>query len=182
IFGLVQGGLNNEGDDTLAGTEFADNLYGGVGNDTLNGANGSDTIYGGQGNDVLIGGAGNDTFLFTNGDGQDTLAKEIVSNAGSDQLVFTGDITADDLWFSLQGENLLINVLGGTDQVTVDGWTSGNDSLTSIVDSDGAVLQSSQVLQLVNAMAAFDVSGAGELTITPEDRQQVDTVIAASWS
>ncbi|MCL6417524.1 hypothetical protein MIB92_17825 [Aestuariirhabdus sp. Z084] len=170
------------GDDQLFGQEGNDRLYGGNGADTLSGGCGHDQLTGGEGNDVLTGGAGNDTFLFGNGDGQDTLAEETVSNAGSDQLVFTGDITADNLWFSLQDEKLLINVLDSTDQITVDGWTTGNDSLTSIVDSDGAVLQSSQVLQLVNAMAAFDVSGAGELTITPEDRQQVDTVIAASWS
>ena len=34
---------------------------------------GDDALYGGDGNDTLIGGPGNDTYVFSNGDGQDTV-------------------------------------------------------------------------------------------------------------
>jgi hypothetical protein len=46
----------NGGNDTIIGTEFADQLYGGDGNDTI-------ASYGGE--DTITGGAGSDTFKIT---------------------------------------------------------------------------------------------------------------------
>jgi Ca2+-binding RTX toxin-like protein len=60
-------------DTTLLGGSEGDVLYGHAGNDTLSGAAGADLLVGGWGNDTLTGGPGNDTFLFTAGDGIDTI-------------------------------------------------------------------------------------------------------------
>ena len=75
--------LGNGGDDTLYGGGGGDTLYGGDDDDTLYGGGGNDdTLYGGGGNDVLYGdsgadsltgGTGADTFVFTAGDGTDTI-------------------------------------------------------------------------------------------------------------
>jgi len=65
---LIAGG---DGNDTLTGGTFADELQGGNGNDTLRGGLGDDVLTGGAGNDTLRGGLGND--IFTGGTGNDTI-------------------------------------------------------------------------------------------------------------
>ncbi|MDO9208037.1 MAG: calcium-binding protein, partial [Sulfuricurvum sp.] len=58
------------------------------------------------GEDRLDGGVGNDTYIFTRGDGKDT----IIDSAGYDTLQFTSGITNDDLIMKLQGNDLLIAI------------------------------------------------------------------------
>ena len=90
------------GNDTLYGSAGNDTLLGDAGTDTLDGGSGHDTLVGGDGNDSLVGGTGNDTieggagddwlfgslsdfaaraslgdadrFIFSFGDGNDTIA------------------------------------------------------------------------------------------------------------
>lgn len=75
--------FGDAGNDTLNGESGNDRLFGGVGNDDLDGSTGNDTLYGGAGFDTLKGGEGNDllygnfnadTFVFTDGNGNDTIA------------------------------------------------------------------------------------------------------------
>ena len=55
-------------------TDFAyNNLDGGAGNDEIHGSDGVDVIIGGTGDDTLYGGAGNDIFVYSVGDGHDTI-------------------------------------------------------------------------------------------------------------
>ncbi|WP_343053327.1 DUF4214 domain-containing protein [Sphingomonas yantingensis] len=63
------------GDDTITGSRFADELYGGSGDDRIDGGDGDDRLFGGAGNDVLQGGAGNDA---------------IDGGAGFDRAAYTG--------------------------------------------------------------------------------------------
>ena len=56
--------LGASGADTLTGSALADLLVGNAGDDTLKG---------GQGNDILLGGAGTDTYIYSRGDGFDTI-------------------------------------------------------------------------------------------------------------
>ena len=58
---------------TLEGGNGDDVLKGGRGNDVLKGGRGDDVLNGGRGDDVLNGGRGADTFVFTVGDGHDTI-------------------------------------------------------------------------------------------------------------
>ncbi|GGA09870.1 hypothetical protein [Neptunicoccus cionae] len=62
-----------KGADSVNGGNGGDMLFGGDGRDRLIGGKGSDTLEGGTGNDVLKGGGGADSFVFSNGDGQDTV-------------------------------------------------------------------------------------------------------------
>ncbi|RLB75664.1 MAG: hypothetical protein DRH06_07485, partial [Deltaproteobacteria bacterium] len=78
---LITGG---GGDDVLYGDDetdyrygsygWADSLSGGAGNDLLHGVGGNDTLAGNGGNDTLYGGGDNDTYLFSRGDGVDTVS------------------------------------------------------------------------------------------------------------
>jgi Ca2+-binding RTX toxin-like protein len=97
----VDGG---KGNDTITGTNFADDLRGGADNDTLNGGGGSDNVnggaghdqlYGGDGDDMLSGGAGND--LLHGGDGDDIM----IGGAGKDQHF--GGAGADTFVFAESG-------------------------------------------------------------------------------
>ncbi|MFC2448007.1 MAG: hypothetical protein ACFNVL_03635, partial [Candidatus Nanoperiomorbus sp.] len=63
----------NYGDDTIYGSNGVNILYGEAGNDSLYGGSNNDTIIGGKGNDRLSGGYGNDTYIFSKGDGKDTI-------------------------------------------------------------------------------------------------------------
>lgn len=62
------------GDDTLHGRNGSDLILGFGGNDLIQGNGGGDIILGGPGNDTLRGGAGDDIFVFSPGDGFDTIA------------------------------------------------------------------------------------------------------------
>lgn len=86
--------VGGAGDDVLSGGSGRDDLTGGVGDDTLNGGADADKLDGGAGNNSLRGGEGDDrmkagadidTFIFTSGDGRDTVYK---FDAAEDRLVF----------------------------------------------------------------------------------------------
>ncbi|MFM2355574.1 MAG: hypothetical protein RLZZ528_1310 [Pseudomonadota bacterium] len=53
------------GDDTIALSNFDDQIDGGDGNDDITGKDGNDTVHGGAGNDTLDGGLGKDMVLYT---------------------------------------------------------------------------------------------------------------------
>ncbi len=57
----------------ITGNAKDNSIVGSAKNDTIDGGAGADTLYGGKGNDVLTGGAGNDIFIYTDGDGKDTI-------------------------------------------------------------------------------------------------------------
>jgi Ca2+-binding RTX toxin-like protein len=135
-----------DGNDTMNGGADAsvDVLFGGNGNDVLTGGDGNDQLYaagyygggnvgavdlldGGAGNDKLVGGRGSQTYLFGRGDGQDTLNNDVDSwNGGSDAtsgkldvLQFKAGVASTDLSLSSSGNNLIVRIVGTTDQVTV---------------------------------------------------------------
>ena len=117
----------NSGDDTVDGGSGWDSMWGGDGNDVLSGSwgndnlygqDGADTLNGGRGNDYLLGGSGNDTFVFTPGDGNDTLG-DFVAGAGSDDVIdvsaFTQSSLSEILNLSSQsGDDVVINLDAGT--------------------------------------------------------------------
>jgi len=148
--------------------------------ETVTGATGHDVIDGGKGNDTLQGLAGNDNYLYSRGDGQDTI---IDSRGDADEVNF-GDINHDALWFAKSGNDLDITVVGTDDKLTIEDWYSNaNARIESFsTTEDSAVLLENQVDQLVSAMAAFNVpSGAGN--VIPEDtKDALQPVLASSWS
>jgi Ca2+-binding RTX toxin-like protein len=66
----IDGGAGN---DRIEGEGGDDVLIGGSGNDTVLGGDGADTLDGGADDDILDGGQGFDRFLYTPGDGDDTI-------------------------------------------------------------------------------------------------------------
>ncbi len=85
--------FGDAGANTLLGNEGDDLLDGAAGNDVLLGGDGADRLMGGAGNDSLTGGAGADVFLFATGSGQD--------------VIHDFDIAADTI-------NLALSMIGAT--------------------------------------------------------------------
>lgn len=115
-----------DSNDTLAGTDGPDYLYGRAGDDLLEGLEGNDILYGEAGDDVLEGGAGND-ILFGN-DGHDQLD----GGAGDDLLC---DDAGDNRLRGGDGDDMLVshgsghNILDGGDGNDVLEGGDGNDLL-----------------------------------------------------
>lgn len=170
--------LGGNGNDQLAGGANDDRLFGGSGNDvlhgdgyqggpmldgndSLDGGDGDDELYGWGGNDVLRGGAGrdtlsggpgNDTYLFGRGDGQDVIKAIEGTNAGkTNVLQFDSGIAPSDLRFNRIGNDLLLEIRGTTDSVTISSFYLNNDAgntknpIQRFLFSNGESLESSQV-------------------------------------
>ena len=128
------------GNDTMIGSNFADNFYGGVGNDSISGGRGDDSLYGSQGTDNLNGGYGND-WLY-GGTGNDSISGgDNVQNIHS----WYGSSGGSDTVYGGAGND---TITGGNDVVTSDGYGSdlyagsdflggddGNDSILGGNDS-----------------------------------------------
>ena len=141
----------------------------------------ADSQVGGAGNETLIGGTGNDSYQFTRGDGQDL----VVDSGGSDdRLAFGAGINPFDLVLSRQANDLRIAVYGSADQVTVQNWYGGaSNQVETIQAGNGQTLVSTQVNQLIDAMASFTSNNNGMawdqgIAAKPEE---VQAVLAASW-
>lgn len=169
------------GTDTLANIQ---NVTGSAGNDAIFGDSGNNVLDGGGGNDMLVGGGGSDTYIFKAGYGQDVIVNGVPNSAGpSGQLDLGAGLSANNLWFSQSGSDLVIRVLGTTEQITVQGWYSSGATyrqLSSIVLADGTHLNTAAVNGLVaafsSASAGFDASSATSLSAG------LATVAAQYWS
>ncbi|MNV07047.1 Bifunctional hemolysin/adenylate cyclase precursor [compost metagenome] len=106
----------------ISGKEGLDTLVGGAGNDSLNG---------GTGNDSLSGEAGNDVYLFSAGDGRDSVDNLDVFDA-VDTLRFGASVSESDVLAIRSGNNLLFKIKNSTDQVTIVGHYAANTTLDEV--------------------------------------------------
>lgn len=160
------------GDDTLYGGSGKDRLYGGDGNDTLDGGSESDDIFGGQGDDLIIAGkgndflagqSGNDIYQFS-GDFEQGRVANFNGYFDTDTVQFT-DRLPEELWFSKDGEDLLITVIGTENQVWVRGWyREVNPWDIEQFDAGSERLYMSEVQTIVDAMTATGLTAADVMT------------------
>ncbi|MEQ5837732.1 calcium-binding protein [Marinobacter sp. NFXS9] len=164
----------------VVGTAAAESILASSDADFVDGGAGNDVIRGNLGNDYLLGGEGDDTYLFAAGDGQDTI-NNLANSTGNDQLHFATGIDESELWFSRDGDDLVADVLGSDDRVRVQDWYANDAQQLDSIHTDDAEITSTQLEQLVSAMAAFGDPAGGEITLTPEEQNQVQSTIANSW-
>ena len=172
-----------DGTDMLDGGAGNDQLFGGTGNDTITGGSGADQFTGGTGNDTLIGNSGNDLYYFSRGDGQDTIIDSDPFRSSQDRTVFGATINPLDLIISRQVNDLRLAVHGSADQVTIRDWyLSPNNRIETVQAGNGTLLLSSQVDQLIQAMASFtQQSGLTWDQAIDQRPQDVQAILAASW-
>src|SRR4029079_7870097 len=111
-FNVIVAPLGAGSDAHVLGTAADDSLQGGTGNDLFTG---------GQGNDTLIGGGGNDAYVFNRGDGQDQIINGPTGQNPRGELDFGAGISDEQLWFEQSGNDLMIEVMGSHDKVTIAG-------------------------------------------------------------
>jgi hypothetical protein len=175
------------GTDTLtAGSGNGDILYASTGADTLKAGAGNDTLVTGTGNDTLYGSTGTNTYDFGSAFGTaDKLYNAGANSAAAGTIAFTASSTTDEnLWFVKSGNNLLIDLLGTTDQITVENWYTSAGNQVSSVTAGGETMLNSQFAALVSAMAAYQSAhssfNAQTATSMPTDTT-LQNAIAASW-
>ncbi|PTT77791.1 hypothetical protein DBR42_24680, partial [Pelomonas sp. HMWF004] len=136
----------DDGDDILDGGDDNDKLFGGSGQDNLRGGSGNDKLWGdggqtnegadilegGAGNDELFGGGKGDMYVFTKGDGLDTITDDGAD--GSRNIVVFKFASNEVRTLERSGTDLLIKY-GVDDQVTVKGFYGGS---TFSIGSPGA--------------------------------------------
>lgn len=163
--GYVSHSLTNI--ENVTGSLYDDALTGDAGANVLNGGDGHDTLRGGTGNDSLRGGKGDDLYLFGRGDGQDDIVND---DGGSDTLRFDTGIDHDQLFFERSGMDLVIEIIGTDDQVTIAKWFDETQDrrIDRIEAGDGTAITDRNVAVLVEAMATFAPLPAG-VTRLPDD-------------
>ena len=120
--------IGSEQGETLAGINHYRNvLQGRGGNDTLLGANSAtasttlgDTFIGGAGDDEMTGTGSGDTYVYSRGDGHDTIREQSDSAAFQDEVRFL-DISSEEVGFTRLGDDLKV-VLPANGSVTVKAW------------------------------------------------------------
>lgn len=116
--------ISTDFSDAITGHASDDVMNGGAGRDSLVGGTGNDTLDGGRGNDLLTGGNGSDVYLFGLGSGKDTISNqdEDALWVNTNTIRFGPGINPEDLSLKQVDENLVIQVLGTDDQLTISGY------------------------------------------------------------
>ncbi|ESQ87822.1 calcium-binding protein [Asticcacaulis benevestitus] len=124
-------------------------------NDALSAGAGAHSLEGGKGNDTLSGGTGADTYLFSRGDGSDTVTED---NGGSNTLKIARNLKYSDLYISTSGGSsgfLDVGIRGTAAdkvRVTANFATLGNNKLKTLDIGGASQLDISQI--------AFQPSGS----------------------
>jgi Ca2+-binding RTX toxin-like protein len=180
------------GDDIIYASNGHDEVYGSSGNDILSGNAGYDYIEGGKGNDEMYGGNGGDTYIINLGDGIDAIINADGDGIGNintgvdiDSIKFMEGISANQLWFKQEGNNLDVSIIGTADKVSIKDWYVGgvtnNNQIDVFKTNDGKALIAGNVNQLVQAMASFAPPSMGQTTLASNYQTSLNTVITANW-
>ncbi len=180
------------GDDILEGGEGNDVLYGGSGNDKVLGGRGNDQLIGGKGNDLLDGEVGYNTYIFSKGDGQDTIGASRYRSS-SDELIFTSEINPTDVVFAREGIDLVFRFLDTDDQITIRGHfeTSGgygdfvkvtfaNGTIWSAEHINSSLLQGTEGYDNIVGYGGDDVINGQEGNDVIEGQDGHDTINGGS--
>jgi len=156
--------LTDAGNIDGAGNQLDNVITGNAGNNTLSGDAGNDMLTGGIGSDILLGGAGNDGYVFNLGDGADT----IIDMQGADTIYIGGNLTEANLEGVRDGDNMIINVLGTNDSITLSNWFVQTEGVGRIEFSDASSLDSMGINSLLNRPPVANA----DTVVTSEDNAQ----------
>ncbi|MCV9964825.1 cadherin domain-containing protein [Pararhizobium sp. BT-229] len=159
--GLDGSTIGTDGADTVTGTDGADIVLGFGGSDGINAGDGNDRIIGGSGNDILSGNDGADTYVFSRGEGKDTIRNLDNDAVGTnkDTLEFGKGISASDIDVARDGFDVVLKIKGTSDEVRiadflVKGGTDAN-AIEGIKFADGTVWNIQKIVGLVGGPSIF---------------------------
>jgi len=122
--------------------------------------------------------------LFGRGGGQDIIVNALNGNPGpSGELDFLPGISSNQLWLKQAGNDLLVQVMGGQDRVTVSNWFANSSARLQEIKAGGLEIDAG-LSQLVQAMATYSANNPAFNPATasqaPND-PALQTAIAAAW-
>jgi Ca2+-binding RTX toxin-like protein len=130
----IEHATGGSGNDSITGNELVNSLTGGLGDDTLTG---------GIGNDVLRGGTGNDLYVYTSGDGTDTIYDDTTGTIVFDGQTLSGNTfeetgqgtgifekTIGGVTFRITGGSAYIERVGVTGKIVIPEFASGDFGIT----------------------------------------------------
>jgi hypothetical protein len=165
-------------------------IDGGAGADTINAASvgsGSTLIFdGGGGADHITGGMGDNVYRVDKTPGSLTITNSFAAGTAAHGLLQYGAGLSDQsLWFEQSGSNLVVDVIGTTEQATLNGWFGANKSAEVAEIQAGGLELDSGVAKLVSAMAAFSAANPGfnptAASVTMPPNTTLQSAIAAAW-
>ncbi|MES2742039.1 MAG: calcium-binding protein [Pseudomonadota bacterium] len=156
------------GDDVLYGAAGADTLRGDGGDDTLNGGAGDDVLDGGVGNDRLEDSEGSNTYVFGRGDGRDVIAIghdiDHLDPAAINTLQFTSDVSLADVRVTRSGNDLMFDIVGGGDQITVESFFGFSGTPLQVGFADGTLWDNATLVGMTRSGTAGDDRLDGDQT------------------
>ncbi|MFW2176497.1 MULTISPECIES: putative Ig domain-containing protein [unclassified Moraxella] len=150
-----------QGDDSanqLIGNRYDNILIGKAGDDTLDAREGDDTLIGGTGNDILIGGIGSDTYVFSKGDGQDTIDESTLRQGDGVFNIRLNDVkSTDPIQAVRDGESNILIKYTATDSINLLNFLSyATNKQATLTFSDGVTFSTDQILRLANIVIGND--------------------------
>ena len=163
------------GDDTIYGYNGNDTIFGGEGDDSIYGGNEDDTLIGGTGNDHHEGGEGNDTYIFSLGDGKDTIAEWY----GADKIVFTSGIRYEDIRMEKKDNNLSIRY-SDEDVITVTGIDQERREVEQLELEDFALYTINYQTVSLDLVEAYESSNGKDDTENDAEESNISDIDDAS--
>ncbi len=110
------------------------------------------------------------------------LSTTLTNSGATDTVALGAAVNPDQLWFTQSGTDLVVSVLGSTENLTVKDWFNGlANQVSAFVAGNGQTLAGSNVEQLVQAMASFSPPTSSQTAYTTAEATNLDPVIAATW-
>ena len=125
-------------------------ITGTAGDDTLIGTEYSETFDAKEGNDVLRGRDNPDTYIFGPGYGADVIEESIrvVTWNAPDRVLFTSDVTVNNVEFAKSGGDLVVSIAGHSDTLTIlEQYTGLHTQVEEFHFADGTVWSYNDILE-----------------------------------
>ncbi len=169
-----------DGPDTLIGyLDQDDALNGGAGDDALHTGSGNDSLTGGRGNDLLDGDVGQDTYLFSRGDGTDTVY-EWAAEPGADVARFDPTVGPGDIHLTRDEYHLNLNNAGSGDQIVLAYWFLNDlHAVEEIQFADGTTLG---VAAIHAALAGNGQIAGNRAPVAAQAQPDQEVVDDEAWS
>lgn len=159
-------------------------LIGNTGTNALSGGAGNDTLDGNTGADILKGGSGNDTYLFSLGDGFDSV-QEADNTAGNvDTLSFDASVVKADIALFMSGNDLQIGYKNNaTDQITVVNQQLASGSIERFQANDGTYLTNADVNLVIQQMSSYATANGVSFTSLSdvENNANLMAIVNGAW-
>nr|WP_228736383.1 hypothetical protein [Xanthomonas euvesicatoria] len=164
----------NAQDNVLSGLGGSDTVSGGAGRDVLYGGDGGDDLDGNDGDDTLVGGDGDDLYVYTAGQGHDTIVN--IDVYGEDMLQVNG-AGFDQFSFARAGDDMVATLNDQSGSLTFKNWyTDTANRVYRLYDQNWTGLNADQVDSLVGGAELSQLIGAMSQGETGQE------VYAQAWS